>query len=75
MTILLVEDHAPTRNEMRALLEHQPDMRVIAEAGTGEEAVEQARALRPDVVIMDILLPGMNGVEAVRTICAEQPGI
>jgi DNA-binding NarL/FixJ family response regulator len=75
MTILLVDDHQPTREEMRALIEAQPDMTVVAEAPTGEDAVAQARELRPDIVIMDILLPGMNGVEATRAICAENPGI
>ena len=75
MTILLVDDHQPTREEMRALVERQPDMTVLAEAPTGEDAVAQTRALHPDIVIMDILLPGMNGVEATRAICAENPGI
>jgi len=75
MTILLVEDHQPTRETMRALIEEQPDMRVVAEAGSGEEAVERALELRPEVIVMDILLPGMNGVEATREICAKQPGV
>ena len=75
MTILLVDDHQPTRDEMRALVERQPDMTVVAESPTGEDAVAQARALRPDIVIMDIRLPGMNGIEATRAICAENPGI
>ena len=75
MTILLVEDHKPTRAEIRALLEQQPDLQVLGEAESGEEAVVQARTLRPDVIIMDILLPGMNGVEATRAICAEQPHV
>ena len=75
MTILLVDDHQPTREEMRALVERQPDMTVLAESPTGEDAVKQSRALRPDIVIMDILLPGMNGIEATRAICAETPGI
>jgi len=73
MTILLIEDHKPTREEMRTLLEAQADMRVVAEAETGEEGVDLASQLRPDLVVMDILLPGMNGVEATRRICAENP--
>ncbi len=75
MNILLVEDHQPTRAEIRALVEQQPDMRVVAEAMTGEEAITQAHDLRPDIVVMDILLPGINGVEATRTICAKLPSI
>ncbi|MEI8242498.1 MAG: response regulator transcription factor [bacterium] len=75
MTILLVEDHKPTRNEVRALIEGQPDMRVVAESSTGEDAVIRAREWRPDVVVIDIFLPGMNGVEATRLICAEQPAV
>ena len=75
MTILLVDDHQPTRDDMRALVERQPDMTVVAESPTGEDAVAQARALRPDIVIMDIRLPGMNGIEATRAICAENPDI
>ena len=75
MRILLVEDHEPTREEMRALIQRQPDMTVVAEAGTGEEAIGKAREGQPDVVIMDILLPGINGIEAARAILAEQPGV
>jgi len=73
MTILLVDDHKPTRDEMRALFERQLDMTVVAEAETGEDAVIRARKLRPDIIVMDILLPGMNGIEATRTIRAEFP--
>jgi len=75
MKILLVEDHKPTRVEVRALIEAQPDMTVVAEAGTGEDAVACARELRPDIIVMDVLLPGMNGIEATRAICAEQPAV
>jgi len=75
MRILLVEDHKPTRDEMRALIELQPDMTVIAEAETGEDGVERARQERPDIVVMDILLPGMNGIETARKIRAEQPDV
>ena len=75
MKILLIEDHKPTRDEMRALIEQQPDMTVVAEAGTGEDAVGMAREKRPEVVLMDILLPGMNGIETTRKILAEQPGL
>ena len=75
MTILLVDDHKPTRDAMRALIEEQPDMRIVAESETGEDAIARARELRPDIVVMDILLPGINGVQAMREICAEQPAV
>jgi DNA-binding NarL/FixJ family response regulator len=60
---------------MHALIEEQPDMHVVAEAITGEEAVDLARELCPEIIVMDILMPGMNGVEATRAICAAQPGL
>ena len=75
MKILLIEDHKPTRDEIRALIEQQPDMTVVAEAQSGEEGLEKARVAHPDVVIMDILLPDMNGIEATRKIIAEQSRI
>ncbi len=73
--ILIVDDHEATREEIRALIEREADMRVVAEAGTGEDGVTKAIKERPDVVVMDILLPAMNGIEATRTILAAQPGI
>lgn len=75
MRILLVEDHKPTRDEMRALIEGQSDMTVVAEVATGEAAVTSASEVRPDIVVMDILLPGINGIEATRKIRAEHPDI
>ena len=75
MRILLVEDHKPTRNEVRLLIEGQPDMTVVAEAETGEDALDIARQVRPDVAVVDILLPGMNGIETARRIRAEQPDV
>jgi len=75
MRILLVEDHKATREEMRALIERQADMTVVAEAESGEIALDKAREACPDVVIMDILLPGMNGIETTRKILVNQPGI
>jgi DNA-binding NarL/FixJ family response regulator len=71
--ILLVDDHAPTREEMCSLIERQPDMDVIGQCGTGEEAVERTRKLAPDIVVMDIVLPGMTGVEAAGIIIREHP--
>jgi DNA-binding NarL/FixJ family response regulator len=73
MRILIVDDHAPTRNEMCLLLARDPEMSVVAAVGTGEDAVTEARARRPDIVIMDILLPGINGIQATKAIRAELP--
>ncbi len=75
MTILIVDDHKATREEIRTLIEHEADMRVVAEADSGEDGVIKAGEEQPDVVVMDILLPGMNGIEATRKILAAQPGI
>ncbi|MBN1556797.1 MAG: response regulator transcription factor [Lentisphaerae bacterium] len=68
MDILLVDDHAATREEIRALLETEEDLDVVGEAGDGPEGIRQARTLHPDVVLMDIIMPGMNGIEATRAI-------
>jgi two-component system response regulator NreC len=69
-TILLVDDHAMFRAGMRALLETEPGIQVVGEAGRGEEAVERVRELEPDIVIMDLSMPGANGLEATRRIAA-----
>jgi DNA-binding NarL/FixJ family response regulator len=73
--ILLAEDHLVVREGLRRLLEAEKDMRVIAEAASGEEAVSRCREAAPDLVLMDISLPGLNGVEATRLIKAAQPGV
>ncbi|OGV71405.1 MAG: hypothetical protein A2340_06935 [Lentisphaerae bacterium RIFOXYB12_FULL_60_10] len=75
MRILLVDDHKPTRDEIRALIDPQADMSVVAEADTGELAVTLARRERPDIIVMDILLPGINGIDAAREILQELPQI
>ena len=71
--LLVVEDHQPTRDELVCLVAPQDDITVIAEVGTGEEAVQAARRFRPAVVLMDIQLPGMNGIEATRIVMSEFP--
>ena len=68
MTILLADDHTIVRQGLRALLSAESDLDVIGEASEGREAVQLADELRPHVVIMDIALPGMNGIEATRRI-------
>ncbi|PYP31265.1 MAG: DNA-binding response regulator [Gemmatimonadetes bacterium] len=70
--VLLADDHAVLRSGLRKLLDAEPDLHVIGEAATGEEAVEKARALQPDVVIMDLVMPGMGGLEALRRIAKQE---
>ena len=73
ITILLVEDHVVVRESVRQSLERQANFSVVGEAGDGEEAVRMAKELRPDVIIMDISLPKINGIEATKQIKAFQP--
>jgi two-component system, NarL family, response regulator NreC len=68
--ILLADDHAVLRGGLRALLSLEPDMDVIGEAGTGEEAVQRVKTMQPDVVVMDLEMPGMGGFEATRAVAA-----
>jgi DNA-binding NarL/FixJ family response regulator len=75
LRILVADDHAVVRRGVRALLESQPGWEVIAEATTGREAVDLARKLRPDVVIMDVSLPELNGLDAARHILKELPRV
>lgn len=72
-TILLADDHTIVRDGLRMILESSGDFAVVGEAGNGREAVAKARALRPDVIIMDIAMPELNGIEAARLIALEQP--
>ncbi|MFQ5875115.1 MAG: response regulator transcription factor, partial [Dehalococcoidia bacterium] len=71
--VLVVDDHAILRDGISALLALQEDMEVVGEAAEGREAIEKARQLAPDVVIMDIAMPLMDGLEATRTIRKENP--
>jgi DNA-binding NarL/FixJ family response regulator len=73
ITVLLVDDHGLVRRGFRRMLEDEPDMAVVGEAGGGEEAVNLARQLHPMVVVMDCALPGMNGLDATRQILADLP--
>jgi DNA-binding NarL/FixJ family response regulator len=71
--ILLVDDHEVVRLGLKALLDHNPQFEVIGEAGTAREAVEQVSKLRPDIVLMDIRLPGASGIEACEEIMQNFP--
>lgn len=71
--ILLADDHAIVRAGLRLLLESQPDMEVVGEAADGRETIWRVRELRPDVVVMDITMPDLNGLEATRRIKEENP--
>ena len=71
--ILLVDDHAVVREGYRRLLERRADLRVEAEAGSAEEALQILRAGQPDLTILDLSLPGMGGIELTRRILQRQP--
>jgi DNA-binding NarL/FixJ family response regulator len=71
--VLLVDDHAMVRQGLRALLEAEPDITIIGEAETGRQAVQMAKSLEPDVVVMDVTMPNLNGLEATRQIMKEMP--
>jgi DNA-binding NarL/FixJ family response regulator len=73
ITILLADDHAVVRDGLRALIEDGNDLKVVGVAGNGREAVAEAQRLRPDIVIMDIAMPELDGVEATRRIVEKCP--
>jgi two-component system, NarL family, response regulator NreC len=75
LKVLLADDHALVRSGMRALLEAQPDIEVVGEAGDGREAIKLARELNPDVAILDIAMPGLNGIDTLRQIFTACPTI
>ena len=71
--ILLADDHTVMRNGLRLLLERQPNLTVVGEASDGRETVRAAESVSPDVVVMDIAMPNLNGIEAARQITAARP--
>ena len=72
---MLVDDHEMVRTGLRTFLGLQPDMEVVGEAGTGEQALALVPRLRPDIVLLDLVLPGMSGVEAVRRLRSAHPDV
>ena len=75
MKVLLADDHRIVREGLKSLLATQPDLEVVAEASDGREAVEMARDLSPDVVVMDVAMPQLNGIEATRQLAGDQSGL
>jgi DNA-binding NarL/FixJ family response regulator len=73
--VLMADDHAMVRQGFRLILAAQPDIEIVGEAGDGREAVEMAERLHPDVVVVDVAMPGLNGIEATRRIIKANPRI
>jgi len=73
--VLIADDHAILRKGIRALLSTETDIEVVGEGGDGAEAVAQADALQPDVILMDLVMPKMDGIEATRQVTAKQQGV
>ncbi len=71
--ILIADDHAIVREGLRALIETKPDMELVGQAADGAEAIAQARALHPDVILMDIVMPHVDGIAAIKAIKGEDP--
>ncbi|RCJ29480.1 DNA-binding response regulator [Nostoc punctiforme NIES-2108] len=69
--VLIVDDHSIVRQGLAAMIENEPDMTVVGQAGNGQEAITQYRQLQPDVTLIDLRMPQVSGVEAIVTICAE----
>jgi NarL family two-component system response regulator LiaR len=73
--ILVVDDHAVVREGLRALIDSEPGMTLVGEAADGEQAVQRARSLQPDVVLMDLVMPRKGGIEAIGEIVGENPDL
>lgn len=75
ITVIIVDDHPLVREGISKILSLEPDIKIIGEATNGQEAIEQALSKNPDIILMDINMPGISGVEACRTINSKRPGI
>ncbi|MBG1243249.1 response regulator, partial [Nostoc sp. NZL] len=69
--VLIVDDHSIVRQGLAAMIENEPDMTVVGQAGNGQEAIAQYRQLQPDVTLIDLRMPQVSGVDAIVAICAE----
>ncbi|HEX9861110.1 MAG TPA: response regulator transcription factor [Nitrospirota bacterium] len=72
--VILADDHTMIREGLRAVLRKHPDIEVVSEADNGRTAVQAAKKFRPDIVILDVFMPGLNGIEAARRMAAASPG-
>ncbi len=75
MDIVLVDDHTATRMEMASIIDEQEDLHVVAQAADGAECIRLAKKLHPGMVVMDVIMPGMNGITATQTLGREMPEI
>ena len=75
ISVLVVDDHAVVRSGLRLLLDAEPGLEVVGEAGSGHEAVARSRSLKPDVVLMDVVMPGEDGIETTREVLRERPEV
>jgi two-component system, NarL family, response regulator NreC len=73
ITVVLVDDHAVVRSGLRLLLERQDDMEVVGEAGNAKDAIFRARAFKPDVILLDVVMPGESGIEVLPKLLKESP--
>ena len=73
--VLIVDDHAVVRSGIRLLLSREPDIEPVGEAGTGREAIFEARSLKPDVILMDVVMPDQTGIDALPTLLHENPDV
>jgi two-component system response regulator NreC len=73
--VLIADDHAVIRSGLRLLLESRPDFQVVGDAGTGQETIDQVLRLQPDILLLDIAMPDMNGLEVARQVRAQAPGV
>ncbi len=73
--VLIVDDHAVVRSGLRLLLSREPDIEPVGEAGTGREAIFEARSLKPDVILMDVVMPDQTGIDALPTLLHENPDV